>query len=162
MTVYYQFSIHTKKTKLESVCLVDWQVARYCSPAMDLQCNIFACTDKTLRDEHFTKLLETYYSSLSQIVRRLGSDPEQLFTFDDLLQEMRRCGEYGLLIGTLSARFTTAKVENIRDIDEYSDAIASGEDIDLFSMFDDETLAVYSKRVNDIVGDLDAYGYLGK
>lgn len=129
---------------------------------MDLQYNIFVCTDKAFRDKHFTKLLETYYSSLSQIVRRLGSDPEQLFTFEDLQEEMRKCGEFSLLFGPMITRITTARMENLRDIDEYADALANGEDIDLFSKFDDETLAVYGKRVNGIVADLDAYGYLGK
>lgn len=129
---------------------------------MDLLYNIFACTDKTFRDQYYTKLLRTYYSSLSQIVRRLGSDPEQLFTFADLQEEMRKCGEFVLLIGPMVARFTTANIENVRDVDEYADALTNDEDVDLFIKFDDETTAVYSKQVNEIVADLDAYGYLEK
>lgn len=80
---------------------------RYCSPALDLYHNIFGATDKALRDHHYEQLLEAYYASLSGIVRKLGSNPDQLFTYADLKSELLKFGEYALICTTLvmDARF---------------------------------------------------------
>lgn len=149
-----------QKTKVKAISLLDWQVARYCSPVLDLLYNIFTTTDKAFRDQHFETLLSTYYASLSGMVRRLGSDPEQLFSYANLQAELRRCGDFALLYGPMVVRVTSAKAENIRDVDELSDALANGENVDLLTSFDEETQAIYSKLVNEIVADLDDYGYL--
>lgn len=137
---------------------MDWQLTRYCSPAFDLLYNIFSGTDKKLRDEHFDTLLETYYSMLSSTVRKLGSDPEKLFKFDDLHSELRRFGEFALLTGPVLIKVRLADAENMQNIDDYTERVGNGESTDLFEKFEGRLKSIYSEQVNDVISDLFAYG----
>lgn len=140
--------------------MVDWQISRYCSPALDLIYNIFGATDKKFRDQHYEELLEAYYASLSGIVRRLGSNPDKLFTFNDLKDELRKFGQLAIYCAPMIIQIRVANAKDIRDIDAYSEAIENGEDADLLNEFDESTQAIFSKLVNDFVTDLFDYGYI--
>lgn len=50
--------------------LLDWQIARYASPACDISHYIFCCTTKALRDEHYDNLLKIYHNSFSVFLNR--------------------------------------------------------------------------------------------
>lgn len=145
---------------MSAVRLIDWQFSRYCSPAMDLLYNIFSSTDKAFRDKHFTTLLKMYYTSLSEMVDRLGSDPTKLFTYNDLQHELRKFGEYVLLCAPMIIRIKIARAGDIRDLVEYSEAIENDTSLDLFKEFDEQTQLVYSQLVNEVLVDLIDYGYL--
>lgn len=140
--------------------MVDWQISRYSSPALDLLYNIFGATDKKFRDQHYEKLLEAYYASLSGIVSRLGSNPDKLFTFSDLKSELRKFGELALLCAPMIIQIRIANANDVRDLDDYSEAIENGEDADLLNEFDEDTQATFSKLVNDSIADLFEYGYI--
>lgn len=57
------------------VCLVDFQLIRYGSPALDVANLIFCCTDKSLRENHMKTLLQAYYKELLKGLRELGPLP---------------------------------------------------------------------------------------
>lgn len=67
-------------------CLVDFQLIRYGSPALDVANLIFCCTDKSLRQNHMKTLLQVYYKELLKSLKTLGPLPsfceteEQLWT----------------------------------------------------------------------------------
>ena len=50
--------------------LLDFQIARYASPVLDVLYYVFCCTTKELRDEHYEDLLKIYHSSLSDFLKR--------------------------------------------------------------------------------------------
>lgn len=50
--------------KFVQVSIVDFQVARYGSPAMDLVSLLYCCTSVELRKQHLSELLEEYYDSI--------------------------------------------------------------------------------------------------
>lgn len=52
------------------VSLLDWQIARHCSPILDIVYFMFCCTTKELRDAHYHSFLKDYYDSLSAHIRR--------------------------------------------------------------------------------------------
>lgn len=56
-------------------CLVDFQLIRYGSPALDISNLIFCCTEKTQRSEHMQDWLKLYHRELVQSLRVLGSLP---------------------------------------------------------------------------------------
>lgn len=140
--------------------MVDWQLMRYCSPAIDLLLNIFSTTEEDLREKHFQQLITTYYASLGATIRRLGSDPDKLFTYADLQSELRRFAGFGLLCGAMYLRAKVAEVSDIRDLDEYSNALDNGEEADLFKVFDEAKLATFSKHINAVVRHLHEFGYV--
>lgn len=140
--------------------MIDWQLSRYCSPALDLLYNIFSSTDKAFRDKHFETLLQTYYASLSQMISRLGSSPKDLFTYEDLQSELRKFGEYVLLCAPMVIRIKVANAKDVRDLVEYSDVIETDPSVDLFLDFDEKTQLEYSRLVNEVVDDLIRYGFI--
>lgn len=145
---------------MESICFLDWQITRYCSPVLDLLYNIFSATDQQFRREHYNKLLKTYHESLSETVRKLGSDPERLFSYDDLQDELRYLGDFALLTGPLIVQLKIANPEDVVDLDEYSERVERGEIADLLREYDNETQKKYNDLVNGIVVDLIDYGYI--
>lgn len=148
-----------QRDKVSAISLIDWQLSRYCSPVMDLL-YLFGITDKALRDKHYERLLQTYYGALSKMIRRLGSDPEKLFTYDNLLDELRRCGEFALFCSAMIIQVRLADSSDVIDLDSYAAAMESGASVQLVSKFSDEVQAVFDDWMNGAVTDLVDYGYV--
>lgn len=104
---------------------------------MDIVYFIFTSTDKQLRAEHYKNLIRIYYKHLSQHLTRLGSNPEKLFTFNDLLDQLKRFGHYGLLMSTMLMPMITAK------------AVLDPKELNI----------VYKNRMSDIIRDVVRLGY---
>lgn len=139
---------------------MDFQISRYCSPVLDLHYNLFSGTDKEFRDKNYEKLLKTYHSSLSETIRKLGSDPEKLYSYENFQKELKKFGYFALLTGPMIAQIRVAGAEDIRDLDDYSERVDRGETADLLNDFGEETAAVFSKLMNDLVTDLLKYEYI--
>lgn len=146
---------------MKSVCLLDFQLARYSPPALDLLYNIFSSTDKQFRAEHYEKLLKTYYSSLCDIVEKLGSDPKKLYTYENLQTQMRKFGEFALLCGPMIIQIKVANAKDILNLDDYAEQVEKGNKAaDLVGEYDEETQEKFSNLINGLVDDLVNYGYV--
>lgn len=64
--------------------MIDFQLARYASPVLDIMFFIYSCTEEELRVQYYDDLLKTYHENLCQIVKDFGSNPEYLFPFKAL------------------------------------------------------------------------------
>lgn len=53
------------KNMPKKVCLIDWQMSRYASPALDITYYIFVSTTRELRRHNYNVYLKTYHESLS-------------------------------------------------------------------------------------------------
>lgn len=147
----------------EDVKILDWQVIRYISPAIDLLYNIFTSTDKALREKEYDNLLEIYHSSLSRIVKQLGSNPDELFTLANLKEELQICGIYGFLLAPMLISVSLADSTEISNLDEMCDKIAEGERRhELITGLNDKAQHEYEERLNDVVDDLITLGYYRK
>lgn len=135
-------------------------MAHYCSPAVDVLYNIFTSTDKQFRDQHYAKLLDTYYSSLCEMIRKLGSDPQKLYSFSDFQQQLAKLGEYALLYAPIIFSIRLAQAKDVENLDVYAEHLENGDDIDLFREFDEKTQMIYNPLINDAVTDLVDYGYI--
>lgn len=142
------------------MCFLDWQISRYGPPALDLLYHIFSATDGPFRKLNYNKLLKTYYDSLSSTIRKLGSDPDKLYTFESLQSQLRKCGSFALLYGPMILQVRVAKACHFSDLDEFAERIDRGEDADIMKEFDDVTMAEYGTLINDVVSDLVSYGYI--
>lgn len=141
---------------------MDWQISRYCPPVLDLLYNIFSSTDTSFRDQHYEKLLQTYYSSLSDTIRKLGSDPDKLYTYENFENQLRKFGRCALLCAPLIIGITVAGPNDVSNLDEYAELLNTDENIDVLKPFEGDTKIKYSRLINDLVTDLVNYGYLGK
>lgn len=136
---------------------------RYISPAIDLLYNIFTSTDKALREKEYDNLLEIYHSSLSRIVKQLGSNPDELFTLANLKEELQICGIYGFLLAPMLISVSLADSTEISNLDEMCDKIAEGERRhELITGLNDKAQHEYEERLNDVVDDLITLGYYRK
>lgn len=145
---------------MDSICLLDWQFTHFSSPALDLLYNIFSSTDKQFREKHFEELLQTYHSSLSTTIEKLGSDPDKLFSYENLQNELKRFGEFTLLVAPMLILVKIANPTDINPMDEYSACVERGEDTDLIKDLDEETEEKFGKLFNDLFNDLLDLGYI--
>lgn len=72
------------------------------------------------------------------MVTALGSDPEQLFTFADLLDELKRCGAFGFLITPMLLQVSLLTTDDVNQ---------------------ESANAMFAERYNGVVTDLVALGY---
>lgn len=127
---------------------------------IDLLYNIFSSTDKPFRDLHYDKLLNTYYLSLSQTIRKLGSDPNKLYTFENLQAQLRKYSDYALLLAPMIITIRLAKAKDVANLDDFAECLERGEHVDLVHDFDDETQIEFTKQINGLITNLVDYGYV--
>lgn len=140
--------------------ILDWQVMRYISPAIDLLYIIFSSTDKKLRDQEYENLLKLYHDSVSKMIKLLGSNPDDLFTFDNLKVELKRCGNYMLLLAPMLMSVVMADSSEISNLDEMCDKVEEGEaPHEFITGLNDTAQLEYDRRINDVVDDLVKLGY---
>lgn len=151
------------KDIVDDIRILDWQIIRYASPAIDLHYNLFTSTDKALRDKEYEQLLNSYHKSLSRTVRLLGSNPDELFTFDNLKDELKRCGNYILLMAPVLLSISLANSSQISNIDEMLESAIKGDSKpDLITSFNDEARLEFDRRINQVFEDVVRLGYYQK
>lgn len=137
-------------------------MTRMGSPALDLTIFLFSTTDKSLRDQHLTELLQVYYDALAETLTASGSDPEKLFTFGDLEQQLKQFSAYALTLAPALQALIISSGENISDMDEYADALSQGntENNDFFVKFDENSRPAFVKRLGDVIDDAERMGWI--
>lgn len=127
--------------------------------------NIFTTTDKAFRDKEYDNLIHLYYQSLSKTIKLLGSNPEKLFSFNDLQNELKNCGEYTLILTPVVIQVSQADPSDLTDLDDLCDNLADGANskkIDFTGDLSEKSQLVYERRINDLVEDIVRLGYLQK
>lgn len=97
------------------------------------------------------------------MVKSLGSNPDELFTLDNLKDELKRCGNYAFLLAPMLISVSLAESSEISNLDEMCDKIADGERRhELITGLSDKAQLEYERRLNDTVEDLVKLGYYRK
>lgn len=145
----------------EDIRLLDWQILRHISPAFDVLYNIFTSTDKALRDKEYKNLVKLYYDTLAKTVELLGSNPEELFTFEDLQSEFREYGNFVLVLAPVLLSVILADTSEIVNLDEMCDKVAEGtSQQNVINGLKRE--AEYEQRLSDVIEDITRLGYYKK
>lgn len=152
-------------------------MSRYASPATDIYYYYACCTVQEFRQKYFAKLLRVYHDSLTVALKRLatlkiyfafislkknlqnfrfGSDPEKLFPFEALQQQLRTFGIFGISVGALMLPMLTSDSNDCAKLEELADQMQSGESTDVF----ENTSKATQLRLKDFIVDLDRFGYL--
>lgn len=136
---------------------------RYSSPAVELMYCIFTSTDKATRDKEFENLLRLYYERLTMNVRKLGSDLNALYTFEQLKKELPLCGDLLLLMLPTMIQLSLVEARNASDVDDTFDVCIRGVvRPDLLVGLDVNSQREYKKRINDCIEDLVKLGCFQK
>ncbi|KAK5645910.1 hypothetical protein RI129_004374 [Pyrocoelia pectoralis] len=136
----------------EECCIIDTQISRIASPALDILFFMFVNTDKELRSSHYDELIEEYYKSFSTLLRELGCDPETLFPFTVLQSHLRKFAPIGFGFATWVVALNYKKPEEAPGKDELSEESL----LKNFSTINDGR---YFERMKDLAKDMVDYGY---
>ncbi|XP_017082536.2 uncharacterized protein LOC108115544 [Drosophila eugracilis] len=82
-------------------CLVDFQLAKYCSPTLDVLFLLYIVASAEVRKKIYDECLDHYYKSLEYHLDRLGLDGN-LITRENFLKECQRTRLAALLIWALT------------------------------------------------------------
>lgn len=149
----------------EDVRFLDWQITRYLSPATDLVYNIFTSTDKALRDIEYENMIKLYYESLSKMVKLLGSKPDELFTVKNLKDELKKCGNFALIMAPMVVEVSQADSSEITKLDAVLDEMNEGNgmgSINLITGLSEKGQLEYERRLGDVFTDIVRLGYYHK
>lgn len=148
---------------MAEVCLVDWQVIRYVSPVIDLLNFIFSSTDKNTRKQHFVELLRTYHDQLTNNIRKLGSEPEKLFPYKALVNELKECGNYAFLMAPILIQVCVVDPSDVSNLDKICEEDTENDkEFDLIQGFSKRAQTLFNDRVTGCIEDLVQFGYYHK
>lgn len=134
----------------------------YTSPTVDLAFYLFSCTDQTLRDAEYDNLLAFYHESLAKTVKLLGSDPDKLFSLDDLENELKKCGQFTLLITPIAVLLSLADSSQTPELNELFENGNENADMGFVSTLSEEGQHEFERRLNEIYEDVIKRGYFTK
>lgn len=88
--------------KVQEIVLLDWQMARYSSPILDLTSFLYLCGEPNLRRELFDDVIRTFHNAFSTTFLALGGDPEKSFPFEAIKQQIKLFGAQVLSMATFA------------------------------------------------------------
>ena len=145
--IMYNYQDSDKKN-IKEICIVDWQMARYGSPALDLSLFIMCCTNKDLRDNKFLILLDDYYLSFSNLLKKLQLEPETVLSRKDLNDQLTQHGKYALGMANfavpLLSKFPGKIFDGNTELNEQ----------------ETENVKYYEQKMGDVIRDMVEYGWL--
>lgn len=111
----------------------------------------------------YDNLIKIYYESLSKTVCLLGSNPDELFTFENLQDELKTVGTFALLLAPIVLQACHADPSNVPNLDEMFDRTATeGTRIELISDLNAEAQLKCGQRLSDVIEDILKFGYFQK
>ncbi|XP_063227076.1 uncharacterized protein LOC134533481 [Bacillus rossius redtenbacheri] len=113
-----------KEGEVDDVRLLDLQVARYCSPAVDILHFLYTSTFREVRRSHGEALLRAYHAALNDafrgLVRGSALEGHEAISWRQLAAELRERELYGLFNGMWIMTAVTADGDSIPDLDAIS------------------------------------------
>lgn len=137
----------------------DLQAMRCTSPAFDILHFIFTSTKRSLRDSHFTKLLEVYASSLhdeldkgaASLPTPLNADDckaiKELFSLEMIKREIHKYILYGFVVAIWILPAVTFDSNNIPNLDAISEQNTSPKEFQVTMQLTSE----YHSRIKDLL-----------
>lgn len=140
------------------ISLIDWQMIRCVSPAMDLLYSLCTSTDKELRSVEYDNLFHEYYKELSLNLRKMGSDPDTIYPFAQLQNDLKLCGNFPLLIAPALLSVCLSSSDEAVDLNELSNQ----KETSLVKELNSENKNVFEKRITDLIEDFYELNYFRK
>ncbi|XP_054265222.1 uncharacterized protein LOC128988059 [Macrosteles quadrilineatus] len=147
--------------EIEEVCFVDFQCARYGSPALDLVNFLYSCVDSDVRTAHSSDLMAQYCSAVSTSLTSMGCDSCSAPYCDEgslpqlIQQEVERHSLYGLGVALDMIPISTCDSALAPDLYE-----AEGEEHESVTPFCSQYNPECQRRMTQLVKELVDLGYL--
>ena len=104
--------------KAEAIKIIDFQLARVASVAVDISFFLYSCTSQTLRENHYDTILKAYHESATSIINDLGADAEKVMSWQDFQDELKQFARFGCGMGIESLPMSLIEDDEVADLDE--------------------------------------------
>lgn len=88
----------------------------------------------------------------------MGSDPEQLFSFEMMQDHFQKYAKYGIILAFLVLPVLTSDPDTEVNLDELADNIANGNET--YTSLSGRYSEMFDKRMRDVVIDSARLGYI--
>ena len=105
----------------DKLCLIDFQMSRYGSPALDLSFFLLRYYSEEA-GHNYRDLLRVYHDALREFVMELGSNADELFPFSALEEEMRMYSAFGMAMALICIPGTMSEANGSVSDDDSRDA----------------------------------------
>ncbi|CAB3226316.1 unnamed protein product [Arctia plantaginis] len=109
--------------------MIDFQIARFATPVLDVSCIIYNCITHDLRENYYDQMLEIYYDTLANQIRDLGSDPDKLYPWKLFQTEIKKYSYFGLGYSFDSIPFLVLPEEEAIDMEIEGDKAVNLKDV---------------------------------
>uniref|UniRef100_A0A182JVH8 CHK kinase-like domain-containing protein n=1 Tax=Anopheles christyi TaxID=43041 RepID=A0A182JVH8_9DIPT len=138
--------------------MLDWQLAKYGSPALDFVHAVFLSTDESFRRNHYDNMLQTYHNALLSHLERLGDDSAtEWFPLTVLMRLIKLQARQALVLGLLHIPLTVASEEAA--IIAQDETVEEREDSSSVRISDTSD-AQYQSRMAGLLKDVFRLGFL--
>lgn len=112
------------------------------------------------REKEYENLLALYHNSLTKTVTLLGSKPIELFTLENLKNELKRCVCYVLVAAPCFIRIQLSDSNEIPDLGEMFDGVADKQNIINFvPNLKTNEQQEFIRRIDELYEDIGNLGY---
>lgn len=144
--------------------LLDWQVSSVQSPALDLANFVFASTDRQMRAQHLDALLRLYYDELTHVAKVCGTDAAAVFSYGDLMDQMREFGGDTLAHLQCVLPFLVTPPEETNSLADLMDNMVNADNADAnkrtIAPLNEASEIVYRERLTDVIADFRRLGWV--
>jgi thiamine kinase-like enzyme len=119
--ILFHYPLGETEETPDKLCLIDFQMTRYGSPALDLSFFLLRyCTEGSA--QNYRHLLTVYHDALREFVRELGSNADELFPFSALEEEMQKHSAFGMAMALISIPGTMSEANGSVNEEDSKDA----------------------------------------
>lgn len=97
--------------------------------------------------DHFDFLLQAYHTSLSDSLKQLGCNCEDILTYEQLKRQWGKYGRYGLSLAPLIVKIELCQSDEVVD---FAEAAEKGDGLDNIFDFKLQDQGEYEKRLLDV------------
>lgn len=90
----------------------------------------------------------------------MGSDPEQLFSFETMQDHFRKFGKFGMILSTMLLPMMTAESGMTVDLDALSDKVVDGGEFDGSVFVSEKSRNRLATRLRDVIIDMVRLDYI--
>ncbi|KAH8304721.1 hypothetical protein KR044_007259 [Drosophila immigrans] len=108
---------YSEAGKPEKIIIIDYQLARCSSVALDITFFIYSCTSQELREKHYEELLRAYLESAQTLIKDLGGDAEAVISWESLQEELKLFGRFGCGMAIESLPMSLIEDDEVADLD---------------------------------------------
>ncbi|XP_077287787.1 uncharacterized protein LOC143912381 [Arctopsyche grandis] len=116
-TPNFLFKYNPESNQPTHAKIIDFQIARCSSPVLDIGFFIYGCSTEELRKVYYDSMLKHYHGLLSKQIRALGSDPENIYSWNVFMDEVKKYSFIGLGLSFESTPVIILEPEDAFDVD---------------------------------------------